>query len=133
MKSQLQFLKQFEPLRGKAALKKIAGDRVLFLQTTKEQKTFPCKMLAVYFLHAAQDGGFSEICVLKGPNHKHMFKVYDLVRDNFRRYRARNRAWTGPALQSFKLRKDCWMDERKKVWQVGWQPKPNAKIEVATR
>lgn len=117
------------PLKGEAAVRRVVGDRVLWLQTNKDQEKLPCIFFAGYFLHAAQDGGFGQIGVLKGANHKHLFNVYDVVR-KFRR-------WTGPALQSFHMRarvqKDCWMDERKKLWMVGWQPKPNAKIVPARR
>lgn len=116
------FLKRYMPLKGQAALKKISGDGTLFVEGVPEK--FPCQAAAFYLLHAAQDGGFATICIMKGPRHRHYFKVYDLVRHH--------RKWIGPAMQSFTMRKDCWLDERKKIWQVGWQPKPDAKVLPAT-
>ena len=124
------FLQRYMPLKGEAALKKIARDGTLFVQGVPEK--FPCQAAAFYLLHAAQDGGFATICIMKGPRHRHYFKVYDLVRDNAKKFRAANRTWTGPALKSFTMRKDCWLDERRKIWQVGWQPKPEAKVLSAT-
>ena len=120
-------LQRFMPLVGQAALKKIASDSTLFLETEKQNYKFPCQIFASYFLHAAQDGGFSKICVLKGATHKHEFKVIDLVKYQARRFGGK-RAWSGPSLVSFKIRKDCWIDERKKIWVMGWKPKPDAKV-----
>lgn len=116
------FLQRYMPLKGEAALKKIARDGTLFVEGVPEK--FPCQVAAFYLLHAAQDGGFATICIMKGPRHRHYFKVYDLVRYV--------RKWTGPALKSFTMRRDCWLDERRKLWQVGWQPKPDAKVLSAT-
>ena len=116
------FLKRYLPLKGEAARKQISGDATLFVEGVPEK--FPCGMIATYLLHAAQDGGYSNICILKGPVHRHYFKVYDLVRHM--------RKWSGPALRSFQMRKECWMDEKRKLWQVGWQPKPNAKVIQTT-
>ena len=124
------FLQRHLPIRGEAALKKIARDGTLFVQGVPEK--FPCQAAAFFLLHAAQDGGHATICIMKGLRHRHYFKVLDLVRYNARKFRARNRTWTGPALESFTKREDCWLDERRKIWQVGWQPKPDAKVLPAT-
>lgn len=117
------FLRRYLPLKGEAAKKKIAGDGTLFVEGVPGK--FPCSAAASYLLHAAQDGGYATICIMKGARHRHYFKVYDLVRHH--------RKWTGPAMASFTRREDCWLDERKKIWQVGWQPKPEAKVELAMR
>ena len=116
-------LQRFMPLKGEAALKKIAGDATLFVQGVQEG--FPCRAMAIHLLHAAQDGGYANICILKGIRHRHYFKVWDLVRHM--------RKWSGPSLFSFQTRKNCWLDEKKKIWQVGWQPKPNAEIIPANK
>lgn len=112
-------LRHLMPLKGEAARLKVSNDRVLYVNGIPPK--ISCHVAARYVLHAAQDGGFGVICVLKGPNHKHEFKVIDLVR--------RVRKWSGPSLVGLtRFRDDCWLDTRKKLWVVGARPNPEATI-----
>ncbi len=113
-------MRRFMPLKGAAGMKRVVNDKTLFLQVPKEHMKFPCNALAVRYLHAAQDGGFGRIVILKGPAHKHEYKVEDVVR--------KVRRWSGPALISHKFQPNTWLDERRKIWVMG--PKPNPSAEV---
>lgn len=109
------------PIKGEAGLRKVANDRTLFVTIPKESEKFPCPMLAKYVLHAAQDGGYGNICIVKGLHHKHNFKTIDLVK--------RTKQWVGPSLVGLtKFRNDCWLDERKKIWVLGYEPRPDVTI-----
>ena len=112
-------LRHLMPIKGPAAALRVSNERVLYVQGIPLQ--MGCHMAARYALHAAQDGGFGIICILKGPNHKHEFKVLDLVR--------KVKKWSGPSLTGLtRFRDDCWLDERKKIWVVGAKPNPDATI-----
>lgn len=113
-------LRHLMPIRGEAAHRRVANDKVLYVDGVPAK--WPCRIAARYVLHAAQDGGYGIICIVKPPNHKHEFKVYDIVR--------KTKKWTGPSLTGFKLRDDCWFDERRKIWAMGHKPNPDAKISV---
>src|SRR5262245_6990723 len=112
------FLQKLMPLKGEAGLRKVANDRTLFVKDVP--KNWPCHIVAKYVLHAAQDGGYGQICVLKGQAHKHYFNVTSVVR--------KVKKWVGPSMVGFKMRDDCWFDERKKFWVLGYKPNPDAKI-----
>jgi hypothetical protein len=114
-------LPSLTPLKGPEALKKVANDRTLFVTIPKESEKFPCSMLAKYVLHAAQDGGYGNICIVKSSGaHKHNFKTIDVVK--------RTKEWSGPSLVGLKMRDDCWHDERRKIWVLGHKPNPDATI-----
>lgn len=113
-----QHLRSLMPIKGEAAHRKVANDKILYVDGVP--KDWPCRIAARYVLHAAQDGGYGIICIVKPPSHKHEFKVYDIVKVT--------KKWTGPSLAGFKLRDDCWFDERKKIWAMGHKPNPNASI-----
>ena len=114
-------LRHLMPLKGAAAAQRVANDKVLYVEGIPPN--MGCHMAAQYVLHAAQDGGYGIICILKGPNHKHEFKVMEMVR--------KIKKWPGPSLDGLtKFRDDCWLDERKKIWVVGAKPNPDATISV---
>jgi hypothetical protein len=116
-------MQKLMPVKGQAGLRMVANDRTLFVTIPKDSENFPCSFIARYVLHAAQDGGYGKICVLKGVNHKHYFNVIDVVK--------RVRAWSGPSMVGLtKFRNDCWLDERKKIWVLGHKPNPNATISL---
>jgi hypothetical protein len=116
-------LRKYMPYTGEYGEKLVANDRVMYVDGVPPSK-IRCHVIARYMLHAAQDGGFGIICVLRGPNHKHEFKVLDMVR--------KVKKWTGPSLVGLtKFRDDCWLDERKKIWVLGHQPNPEAKISTS--
>lgn len=112
-------LRSLMPIVGKPAARKVANDKILYVEGIPPN--MGCHVAARYVLHAAQDGGFGVICILKGPNHKHEFKVWDLVR--------KIKKWPGPSLVGLtKFRDDCWLDERKKIWVLGAMPRPDVTI-----
>jgi hypothetical protein len=114
-------LRQLMPIKGAAAAAKVGNEKVLYVQGIPPQMR--CHTAARYVLHAAQDGGFGIICILKGPNHKHEFKVLEFV--------SQVKRWSGPSMIGLtKLRDDCWLDERKKIWVVGAKPNPDATISM---
>ena len=108
------------PLKGAEGMKRVVNDATLFLQVPKEHMKFPCNALAVRYLHSAQDGGFGRIVVLKGPAHKHEYRVEDVVKAV--------RKWSGPSLASVRFQPNTWLDERRKIWVVGAKPNPGAKV-----
>ena len=120
MLTNTNIMQRFMPLKGAEGMKRVENDTTLFLNLEKQNWGFPCNMLARRFLHAAQDGGYGNITVLKGPAHKHEFKVMDLVK--------KVGTWAGPSLVALKMNKDVWMDDRRKIWVMGSKPNPSAKV-----
>ena len=105
-------------------MRRVANGGTLFIDFEHRQDPkVPCVFFAKHFVHAAQDGRFGRICILRSPTHKHYFSVIELVR--------RYKKWSGPSLFGFKIREDCYLDERKKLWVIGWKPNPNAKVLAA--
>lgn len=114
-------LRHLMPMKGEAATRRVGNDRVLYVDGIP--RNMGCHVAARYVLHAAQDGGYGVICVLKGPNHKHEFRVLDMVR--------KIKKWSGPSLVGLtKFRDDCWLDQRKKIWVLGSKPNPDATIST---
>ena len=115
-------LRPLMPLKGEIAARRVANvEKVLYVNGGPSQ--MGCHMAAQYVLHAAQDGGYGTICILKGLNHKHEFRVLDMVR--------RIRKWPGPSLVGLtKFRDDCWLDERKKIWVLGHKANPSATVSA---
>jgi len=112
------------PKTGEEGLRLVANDSTLFVQIEHQiDRRVPCLAIARMVIHAAQDGRFGNICVLRGVTHKHNFKVLDLVR--------RYKVWSGQSLTGFKMREDCWFDTRKKFWVVGAKPNPQARVLTA--
>jgi hypothetical protein len=118
-------LEKLMPVKGEAGLRKVANDRTLFVTLPKESEAFPCHMLAQQALHAAQDGGYGNICILKNSGaHKHNFAVLDLIK--------KTKVWAGQSLWAWQqCRGDSWFDERKKFWVLGHRPNPDAKISLS--
>ncbi|MFQ5757184.1 MAG: hypothetical protein ACE5H7_13990 [Acidiferrobacterales bacterium] len=121
-------LQKLMPKRGVQAAKRVADpSNILFVEGIP--RDFPCKQAAIYLLHAAQDGGYGTITILKPPNHRHEFRVLDLVRDVAKRHSHRN-PWCGPSLAGIKMRDECWFDYSTKLFQVGPMPRPEARLTV---
>ncbi len=118
-------LQRLMPRRGQEAARQVANDRILWVEGIP--KDFPCKQAAMFCVHAAQDGGYGKICIVKGLRHKHTFKVLDLVRDTQKR-KPKENPWSGPSLKSFQLNSDCFYDKRKQIWVLGPAPKPEARL-----
>lgn len=116
-------LRHLMPIKGEAAHRKVANDKVLYVDgLEKVDSKVRCYIIAKYVLHAAQDGGYGKICIMRGPNHKHEFNVYDMVK--------KTKKWSGPSMTGFKMRSDCWFDERKQIWVMGYKPNPNATVSA---
>ncbi len=118
------FIRRLRPKTGDEGMRLVANDSTLFVQIEHQiDRRVPCLAIARMCLHAAQDGRFGNICVLRSVVHKHNFRVMDLVK--------RYKHWTGLSLTGFKRRSDCWLDERKKIWVVGAKPNPQARVLTA--
>lgn len=117
-------LRHLMPLRGEAAARKVGNDKILYVDgLEKLDAKVRCHVIARYCLHAAQDGGYGIICIIRGPNHKHEFRVNEMVR--------KIKKWSGPSLVGLtKLRDDCWLDERRQIWVMGSKPNPNATVSL---
>ncbi len=117
-------LRRLMPIKGEPAARKVGNDKVLYVGgLEKVDPKVRCFMIAKYCMHAAQDGGYGVICILRGPNHKHEFKVLDIVN--------KIKKWPGPSMAGLtKFRDDCWLDERKKIWVMGNRPNPDATVST---
>jgi hypothetical protein len=113
-------LRHLMPIKGEPAARKVANDKILYVDGIPQGVS--CHIIARYVLHAAQDGGYGVICILKGANHKHEFRVLDLVR--------KVKKWSGPSMTGLKMRGDCWLDERKQIWVMGAKPNPDATVSA---
>lgn len=118
-------LRHLMPLKGEAAMRRVANDNILYIDDEgRLPRNVRCHVIARYALHAAQDGGFGVICVMRRPDgHKHEFRVADMVK--------KIKKWTGPSLTGLtQMRDDCWFDTWRKIWVMGYAPNPNATVSM---
>jgi len=117
-------MRHLMPIKGEPAARRVSNDKVLYVGgLEKVDPKVRCFVLAKYVVHAAQDGGYGIICILRGPNHKHEFRVLDIVN--------KIRKWPGPSMAGLtQFRDDCWLDERKKIWVMGAKPNPDATVST---